>query len=233
METAKNGDIRTPDHDKWDTTMRFKLDTAYREAVALVSSRLKKKFEEIIAGGVGPLASIGLTPNALTMLGLLASTASAWAYLSWRVNRIYLVAAAGLILLSGLLDAFDGVLARKTGTVTRFGGFFDSVADRYSDAVVLGAIVVSGLCDPLWGMAALIGSLMVSYARARAEAAGVEMIAVGFAERAERMILLVAVTLGAYYRIELLGYGIIALAIIANLTVLQRVAHFMGEAKKG
>jgi phosphatidylglycerophosphate synthase len=82
-------------------------------------------------------------------------------------------------------------------------------------------------------MAALIGSLMVSYARARAEAAGVAMIAVGFAERAERMILLVAVTLGAYYRIELLGYGIVVLALIANLTVVQRVAHFMGEVREG
>jgi archaetidylinositol phosphate synthase len=199
----------------------------------LVSSRLKKKFEEIVGRGVGPLASLGLTPNALTVLGLLASTCSAWAYINWRTNRLYLVAAACLILLSGLLDAFDGVLARKTGKVTRFGGFFDSVADRYSDAVVLGAIIVSGLCDPFWGMAALIGSLMVSYARARAEAAGVAMIAVGFAERAERMILLVAVTLGAYYRIEVLGYGIIVLALIANLTVVQRVAHFMGEVREG
>jgi len=198
----------------------------------MVSSRLKKKFEEIIAGAVGPLASMGLTPNALTVLGLLASTVSAWAYLNWRTDRIYLVAAACFILLSGLLDAFDGVLARKTRTVTKFGGFFDSVADRYSDAVVLGAIVVSGLCDPLWGMAALIGSLMVSYTRARAEAAGVAMVAVGFAERAERMILLIVVTLAAYYRIELLGYGIMALAIVANLTVLQRITHFMDEVKK-
>jgi len=213
--------------------MRFKPDTAYREAVALVSSRLKKKFEEIVGRGVDPLASMGLTPNALTALGLLVSTGSAWAYLNWRTSRVYLVVAASLILLSGLLDAFDGILARKTGKVTRFGGFFDSVADRYSDAVVLGAIIVSGLCDPLWGMAALIGSLMVSYARARAEAAGVAMIAVGFAERAERMILLVAVTLGAYYRIELLGYGVIVLALIANITVVQRVAHFMGEVSEG
>jgi archaetidylinositol phosphate synthase len=213
--------------------MRFKPDTAYREAVDLVSSRLKKKFEEIVGRGVGPLAAIGLTPNALTVMGLMVSTGSAWAYLNWRTDRIYLVIAAALILLSGLLDAFDGILARRTGKVTRFGGFFDSVADRYSDAVVLGAIVVSGLCDPLWGMAALIGSLMVSYARARSEAAGVEMIAVGFAERAERMILLVAVSLGAYYRLEVLGYGIIVLALIANLTVLQRVTHFMSEVREG
>ena len=198
----------------------------------MVSSRFKKMFEEMVASSVAPLASLGLTPNTLTVMGLAASVAAAWCYVNWSSNPVLLPAAATLVLLSGLLDAFDGVLARKTGTVTRFGGFFDSVADRYSDAVVLGAISVSGLCNPLWGMAALIGSLMVSYARARAEAAGVAMIAVGFAERAERMILLVAVTLGAYYRIEVLGYGIMVLALIANLTVVQRVAHFMGEVKK-
>jgi archaetidylinositol phosphate synthase len=212
--------------------MKFKPEMAYRESVALVSSRLKKKFEDIVGRGVGPLVSMGLTPNALTVLGLLTSTASAWVYLNWRKERIFLAVAASLILLSGILDAFDGILARKTGKVTRFGGFFDSVADRYSDAVVLGAIIVSGLCDPHWGMAALIGSLMVSYVRARAEAAGVAMIAIGFAERAERMVLLMAATLGAYYQIELLGYGIIVLALIANLTVVQRVAHFMGKVKE-
>jgi archaetidylinositol phosphate synthase len=201
--------------------------------VALVSSKFKKMFEEMVASSVTPLASLGLTPNILTVMGLVASTAAAWCYLNWSSNPLLLPAAATLLLLSGLLDALDGVLARKTGKASALGGFFDSVADRYSDAVVLGTISVSGLCDPLWGMAALIGSLMVSYARARAEAAGVSMAAVGLAERAERMVLLVAVTLVSYYRIELLGYGIVALAIIANLTVLQRVAHFMGEVKKG
>ncbi|MDP6048179.1 MAG: CDP-alcohol phosphatidyltransferase family protein [Candidatus Bathyarchaeota archaeon] len=202
-----------------------------KEALALVSSRLKKKFEEIVGLGVGPLASIGVTPNALTVMGLLASTASAWAYLHWRIDRIYFIVAASFILLSGILDAFDGILARKTGKVTKSGGFFDSVADRYSDAVVLGAIVISGLCDPIWGVSALIGSLMVSYVRARSEAVGVAMIAVGFAERAERMLLLVVATLGAYYQIEFIGYGIIILAMIANLTVVQRVAYFMNEVK--
>ena len=198
----------------------------------MVSSRFKKIFEEMVASGITPMASLGLTPNALTVMGLLASLAAAWCYLNWRSNPLLLPAAATLVLLSGFIDAIDGVLARKTGKVSAFGGFFDSVADRYSDAVALAAITLSGLCNPIWGMAAVIGSMMVSYARARAEAAGVSMAAVGLAERAERMILLVAVTYASYFRLELLGYGVILLALIANLTVLQRAIHFHEEIRK-
>jgi len=198
----------------------------------LVSSRLKEKVEGIFAAGAGPLAALGFTPNSLTVMGLIASTAAAWSYLNWSMNRIYLVVAATLILLSGLIDALDGALARKLGKVSAFGGFLDSVSDRYSDAVVLSAIVISGLCDPAWGLAAIVGSLMVSYARARAEAAGVVMIAVGLAERAERMIFLVLVTFGSFFRLELLGWGIIILALAANMTVIQRAAHFFSEIEK-
>ena len=198
----------------------------------MVSSRFKKMFEEVVASGIAPLASIGLTPNALTVMGLLASVAAAWCYLRWWLNLMLLPAAATLVLLSGFIDAIDGVLARKTGKVSAFGGFFDSVADRYSDALVLGAITLSGLCHPIWGMLAVIGSMMVSYTRARAEAEGVSMAAVGLAERAERMILLVAVTYASYFRLELMGYGVILLAMSANLTVLQRAAHFYEEIKK-
>lgn len=198
----------------------------------MVSSKFKKMFEEIVASGITPLASLGLTPNILTVMGLLASLAAAWFYYNWRFNPMFLSAAATLVLLSGFIDAIDGVLARKTGKVSAFGGFLDSVADRYSDAVVLAAITISGLSHPIWGMAAVIGSMMVSYARARAEAAGVSMAAVGLAERAERMILLVAVTYASYFRLELLGYGVILLALISNLTVLQRAIHFYEEIKK-
>lgn len=198
----------------------------------MVSSRLKKKFEEWVATRVGVLASVGLTPNAVTLLGLVASLAAAWCYLNWRLSGLMLPAAAGLVLLSGLLDALDGALARACGGASAFGGFLDSVTDRYSDAVVLSAVVVSGLCDPAWGLAAVVGSMMVSYARARAEAAGVGMAAVGFTERAERMLLLAAVTFAAYFWLEVLGWGVVLLAALSHLTVLQRAFHFHRETKR-
>ena len=198
----------------------------------MVSSKFKEKFEEWVTGGVRPLASLGITPNALTIMGLAASFISALCYISWRTNRLFLPLAGALILLSGLIDAIDGVLARTTGRVSVFGGFLDSVSDRYSDAVVLSAIVYAGLCHPAWGLAAIVGSLMVSYTRARAEAAGVKMAAVGFAERAERMVFLALTSMAAYYNLQILFWGIVVLAVVAQFTVLQRAAHFYKESRK-
>jgi archaetidylinositol phosphate synthase len=196
----------------------------------LVSSRLKKWFEERVALTVAPLGSLGLTPNALTFMGFLASVASAWCYVSWRSSTAMLPLAGLLVLVSGFIDAIDGVLARETGTASAFGGFLDSVADRYSDAVVLSAILVAGLCHPAWGLAAIVGSLMVSYARSRAEAAGVGMAGVGVAERAERMLLLTVASMASYFDVSFLGWGVIALAVAAQVTVLQRGWHFYRKA---
>ncbi len=198
----------------------------------MVSSKFKEIFEEWVAGGVRPLVSLGITPNALTIMGLVTSFISALCYVTWRTNRLFLPLAGALILLSGLIDAIDGVLARTTGRVSVFGGFLDSVSDRYSDAVVLSAIVYAGLCHPAWGLAAIVGSLMVSYTRARAEAAGVKMAAVGFAERAERMVFLALTSMAAYYNLQILFWGIVVLAVVAQFTVLQRAAHFYKESRK-
>lgn len=192
----------------------------------LVSSRLKKRFEGAVAGGVKPLADAGVTPNTVTLLGLIVSAASAWCYYAWGSSPLLLPLAGALVLFSGLLDAVDGVIARTVGKVTKFGGFFDSVADRYADALVLAGVTLGGLCNPVAGFAALIGSLMVSYTRSRAEAAGVAMAGVGLAERAERMIILAAVTFVAVWWLDALNYGIVLLAILSHLTVIQRAAHF-------
>jgi archaetidylinositol phosphate synthase len=199
----------------------------------LVSSRLKERFEGWVSSAVGPLTSLGVTPNLLTLLGIVASLAAAWCYVNWWVNRLLLPAAGALVLLSGLFDALDGVLARATGRASDVGGFLDSVSDRYSDAIVLSSIVFSGLCSPVWGIAAVVGSLMVSYARARAEAAGVGMAGVGLAERGERMLFLALMTFATYFQYGLLAYGMVFLAVLTHATVLQRAAHFYGETKKG
>ncbi|MCX6643561.1 MAG: CDP-alcohol phosphatidyltransferase family protein, partial [Candidatus Bathyarchaeota archaeon] len=113
-----------------------------------------------------------------------------------------------------------------TAKVTVFGGFLDSVSDRYSDAVVISGLILSGLCDPKWGVITLSGSLLVSYTRAKSESLGIPMAAVGFAERAERMILLALLTFGAIVWLESLNYGIILLALLTHLTVVQRILYF-------
>ncbi|MFP3950986.1 MAG: archaetidylinositol phosphate synthase [Candidatus Bathyarchaeia archaeon] len=198
----------------------------------MVSSRLKKQFQRIIVTGVRPLAKIGVTPNMVTILGVIASTGSCYLYTSWREAHSSLFYAGILVLLSGFLDAIDGVLARITGKVSQFGGFFDSVADRYSDAIVLAGIIVSGLVHPLIGFSALICSLMVSYARSRAEAEGINMSGVGIAERAERMILIAITSFASAYKLELMNWGIAALAFLAQVTVVQRAWHFYKESRR-
>jgi len=192
----------------------------------LVSSKLKKRFEEVIAGTVKPLADAGITPNIVTLSGLVVSFAAASCYVYWRAATYLLPLAGMLILLSGLLDAVDGVIARTTGKVTVFGGFLDSVSDRYSDAIVISGLILGGLCDPRWGLITLSGSLLVSYTRAKSESLGIPMAAVGFAERAERMILLALLTFGATLWLEFLDYGVILLALLTHITVVQRVLYF-------
>jgi archaetidylinositol phosphate synthase len=110
----------------------------------------------------------------------------------------------------------------------------DSVLDRYADAAVYVAITISGLCDALSGILALTGSLLVSYSRARAEAANVKMESVGIAERAERMTILVLATVIAIFwqPTKIIEAAIILLAIITNLTVAQRGIYAYEKLKK-
>jgi archaetidylinositol phosphate synthase len=197
-----------------------------------VSSNLKKRFEKAVAAAVKPLGSLGVTPNQVTALGLTVALVSAWLYAGWDGDRLRLVYGALGILLSGFLDAIDGVLARGTGRASRLGGFLDSVADRYSDALILSGITVGGLCSLPAGLLALTGSLMVSYTRSRAEAEGVEMAGVGIFERAERMIFIAACSFASYWWPRSLDYGVMTLAALANVTVAQRALHYKKRAEK-
>lgn len=198
----------------------------------MVSSKMKRRLEEFLAPGVRRLSSLGFSPNLLTSLGLVSSLAGAWFYVNWEMNDSALIIAGLLVLLSGFLDAVDGIYARISGKASVFGGLFDSVADRYSDAILLSAVIWTKLCDPAWGLAALIGSLMVSYTRARAEAAGVSMASIGVAERAERMIILAAATILSHFKMEFIEWGVILIGVLSHITVLQRVVYFHGKAGK-
>jgi len=158
-----------------------------------------------------------LRPNHLTIIGLGVSLLAATAFCAGRTRS-----AGTLLILAGLCDFFDGSLARVSGQVSAFGAFLDSVIDRYSDLVVLLGIVVLFAQMPhargaIVAMAGLIGSMMVSYTRARAESIGVRCT-VGMMERPERMICLIAGAL-----LDLLEPALWVLAILANLTAIQRI----------
>lgn len=163
------------------------------------------------------LFRLHLRPNHLTVIGLVVSFFAAAGFIAGHVRW-----AGCLLLLAGLCDLLDGALARVSGQVTAFGAFLDSVIDRYSDLIVLLGIVVLFARTPnarggLVAMAGLVGSVMVSYTKARAESIGVACN-VGLMERPERMICLVA---GAI--LGLLEPALWVLAVLSNVTALQRI----------
>ena len=175
---------------------------------------------------------IGLTPNKVSIIGFLLALSSAAAY-AFAPNPLWLLLLATVFLLaSGFCDTLDGIIARNFQQATMFGGFLDSVLDRYADAAVYAGIIIAGLCNPFWGLAALAGSMLVSYTRARAEAANIQMESIGLAERAERMLILAAASIIAFFWLPALNYGIILLAVLSNLTVIQRALHVYKALKK-
>lgn len=171
------------------------------------------------------LLRLHLRPNQLTVCGLGVSLATAAAFAAGHARW-----AGGLLILAGLFDYFDGSLARASGQVTPFGAFLDSVIDRYSDLVVLlGIVLLFGSQGHARGavatMAALVGTIMVSYTKARAESIGV-VCNVGFMERPERMICLI---LGAVF--DLVEPSLWVLAILTNATAVHRIAFTRGATR--
>jgi len=195
-------------------------------------TKLKKKVQQMLTSQAIAAHKIGLTPNKVSLIGFILAVASAGAYAMAPRYQWLLLLATVLLLASGFCDTLDGIIARTFQQVTVFGGFFDSVLDRYADAIVYAAIIIAGLCNQVWGLAALAGSILVSYSRARAEAAGIKMESIGLAERAERMLILAAVSIIAFFWLPALGYGIALLAVLSNFTVIQRAFYVYGELKK-
>jgi len=196
-------------------------------------TKLKERVQLWLTGEAKLAHNLGLTPNQISVLGIVFAVLSAVCYWHWRSQPFILLTVAPVFLLiSGFCDALDGVLARLHGEATVFGGFFDSLLDRYTEAAVFAGIILGRLCDTFWGLLALIGSLLVSYCRARAEVAGVKMETVGFMERAERIVILAFASFLTITRKDALYWGVILLAILTNLTVLQRVIYFRKASKK-
>ena len=200
-------------------------------------TKLKQRVQQLMISQARLAHSTGLTPNQVSLIGILAALLSAYLYWNSKSDDAFLLAAALSLLASGFFDALDGVLARVYGQVTLFGGFLDSILDRYADALVLIGIILGWLAtdSPLWllvGLTALVGSLMVSYARARAEAAGIKMETVGLAERAERIIILAFASFLTLVWRDALRWSVCLLAFLTNLTALQRVVYFRKAAQK-
>jgi archaetidylinositol phosphate synthase len=189
-------------------------------------TKLKQKVQQALSAEAKAAHKIGLTPNIVTLIGFLLSVLAAAAYsFTSQQQPLWLLVAVLLLMLSGFSDTLDGILARTYQQASAFGGFLDSLLDRYSDALVLAGIIISGSCNLIAGLAALASSLMVSYSRARAEAAGIKMESIGIAERPERILILAAASIVAFFWFPALNIGIIVIAALATFTVIQRAWH--------
>jgi len=172
------------------------------------------------------LALSKIHPNALTFVGLLINVVAAW-YLS---QGQFLI--AGFVIIgAGIFDMVDGRVARETNQVTSFGGFFDSVLDRYSDLILLmGLLVYYGKIDRssyvVLTAVVMTASVMISYARSRAENI-IPTCKVGFMERPERIVLLI---IGALF--DRMAPVLWVLAVLGNLTVIHRMIFTWQEAKR-
>jgi CDP-diacylglycerol---glycerol-3-phosphate 3-phosphatidyltransferase len=172
------------------------------------------------------LALSKIHPNALTFLGLVINTWAAWLFSQGRFRQAALV-----VIGAGLFDMVDGRVARATDRVTRFGGFFDSVLDRYSDlALFMGLLVYYASINRFFYIVltavVMTGSVMVSYTRARAECT-IPKCKVGFLERPERVVLII---IGALF--DRMAPVLWVIAVLSNLTVIHRMIYTWQEAKR-
>jgi CDP-diacylglycerol--glycerol-3-phosphate 3-phosphatidyltransferase len=185
-----------------------------------------KFFGAIINRIVRWLALSKIHPNALTFIGLLINIWAAWLFAQGKFRW-----AGAVVIGAGLFDMVDGRVARATDQVTRFGGFFDSVLDRYSDlALYMGLLVYySNIGRNFYVVLTAIvmtGSVMISYTRARAENA-IPKCKVGFLERPERVVLII---IGALF--EHMAQVLWVIAVLSNWTVIQRMIYTYREAKQ-
>ena len=180
------------------------------------------------------LARTRVTPNALTAAGVtLCALASVLVYFEYRHEVLFFWLAAVVFVSGSLLDILDGALARQSGKASPFGAFVDSTTDRISEALMLGGIALVLVRDGselgiALTVAALTGSFLVSYTRARAEALGLRGD-VGIGSRAERVVVITAgLVLAPWVPLEL-ALGL--LTATAWITVLQRVLHVRNQLR--
>lgn len=167
-----------------------------------------------------------INPNVLTTIGALFGYVS-----SLYIALDYPIVAGITLLISGFFDLLDGALARQTKNTTLFGGFLDSVLDRYTDLFVLYGVCIYffrkfDFFYSLVTIIAMIGVAIIPYAKARAEAASLRCNT-GILERAERLAILL---IGLFF--NLMPYCIVVLAIFSHVTVIQRIVFVYKEANK-
>jgi len=197
----------------------------------MFSRHIQQRVRQIVTMIVRPLAGLGISPNTLTVLGLILSILTAVI-----IAQGLFLAGGLLVLFAGIFDMFDGAMARARNASTTFGAFFDSTLDRYSESIILFGLLFfalhkSVIQDRFWPFQyeqswmiilvfiATVGSFMVSYAKARAEGLGLEC-KTGLLARPERVVILaIGLLIGAVF------WALVILAIFSNVTAIERIIH--------
>ncbi len=191
-----------------------------------LTDQMRVIFKDVLEPVAKFLNRIGLQPNTLTLMGLAGNLVGAL----FLAMGNYLVGGL-IVVVMGPIDALDGTMARLRGEPTDFGAFVDSVTDRYIELIIYGGLLVHYLVrkDMVAGgivFAAAGGSVLVSYVRARAEALGFS-VKRGILTRVERYLVLApALVLG------IPKIGLLIIAVLANVTALQRILIVRGQARK-
>ena len=216
-------------------------------------NNIKKSAYGLLNPFINALQKSGITPNQITVLGFFITIISAsilivGAETGKRGDPKYITLFGIVLLTAGVFDMLDGQLARKSGKMTVFGAFFDSIIDRYSEMIMFFGIAYylvsyDYFLSGIFSFFAMIGSIMVSYARARAEGLGYDC-KVGMMQRPERILLIgiSAILYGIIYQtagvfkyeyegfslfenISVFTIPVFLLAILTNYTAFQRINH--------
>lgn len=206
--------------------------------MSVVSPSLRDRVRGIATPVALAMGRVGLTPNALTLIGFAGTCVAAIAagLQAWTIAGV-------LVLMFGVFDMFDGTLARATGTASRLGAFMDSVFDRWGEGIAYVGIVAGCAAagyqeGTILAAAAMASAFMVSYARAKSEGLGFTegtgMAAVGLAPREVRLVILTVGLLwtGLAGDLRPLAASLGLITILATITVIQRILHVVNQNRK-
>ncbi len=200
-------------------------------------SQIKDHITKIFRPIIIFFANLGIHPNVFTFLGMTLSISAGIFF--YMVNFL---AGFILIILGGICDFLDGGIARYNNIASKKGSFLDSIADRISDLAIFGGIALSGTVDGVTGILMLTSGLLISYIRAKGESIGIEKMAVGIMERAERLLFLMLLVFlhllipefhQPFFQISWIGFtqgsyfsiGYMILTSLSVITVIQRFVY--------
>jgi phosphatidylglycerophosphate synthase len=193
----------------------------------------RSKASAFIDPAINVFSAFHITPNMLSMVSLLAALVAGICFLLSNGNSLVLFIAVVMILLNAFLDGADGVLARKSGTVSVYGDFLDHVIDRYADFFILAGICLGGYLPASLGILVIAGVLLASYLGTQAQAVGVGRVYAGIMGRADRLVILLLATIlnivymapiGIWgFELPLLGWALVIIGIGSHITALQRI----------